>query len=129
MGTQTKMTARLAYFSAFEKKLASEVLLPMMQRCFDADPRFYYSWFNMDTPLRQLLKTRPKNALPQKQRYQDWDTLILSALEYTVARIEQNIGVDRIGQLGWADQNQLKISHPFSRALPMLSGFCGYAAA
>ncbi len=107
----------------FRKKLASEVLLPLMQRCFDADPSFYYSWFNMDTPLRQLLDAKPTNALPQKKRYQDWDALILSALEYTVARIEQNNGVDRIGQLGWADQNQLKISHPFSRAVPILSHF------
>ncbi len=105
----------------FRKKLASEVLLPLMQRCFDADPQFYYSWFNMDTPLRLLLQAKPQGVLPQKSRYQDWDTLILSALQHTVARMEQTYDVDRIDQLGWADLNPLTISHPFSRAVPMLS--------
>ena len=103
------------------KKLAGEVLLPLMQKCFDNDPSFYYSWFNMDTPLRQLLQAKPEEALPQKDRYQNWDTLILGALEYTVSLIKQKHEVDNISDLGWADLNELKISHPFSRGMSILS--------
>jgi len=105
----------------WRKKLAGEVLLPLMQRCFDNDSSFYYSWFNMDTPLRQLLKAQPVNALPQKDRYQNWDALILGTLEYTVSRIKQEHAVDNISDLRWADLNVLKISHPFSRGMAILS--------
>jgi penicillin G amidase len=105
----------------FRRRLAGEIILPLLKQCYAADANFHYSWFNMDTPLRQILTLRPSNLLPRGKFYQNWDDLILTVLVKTVEKLEERHGVPDINQLVWSDINPIRISHPFTRAIPALS--------
>ncbi len=108
---------------SFRRRLAGEIILPLLKQCYATDEKFYYSWFNMDTALRQILTMRQPNLLPRGEIYQNWDDLILTVLIRTVEKLEAHHGVQDINQLVWSDINPVRISHPFSRAVPALSKF------
>ncbi|MCI0732770.1 MAG: penicillin acylase family protein [Methylococcaceae bacterium] len=107
----------------FRRRLAAAIILPLLDRCYAADSGFYYSWFNMDTPLRQILSVRPPNMLPRSKGHRSWDDLILKVLIETVVKLEERHRVRDINQLVWSDINPVRITHPFTRAIPALSGF------
>lgn len=113
---------------SFRRRLASAVILPLLDQCHAADKKFYYSWFNMDTPLRQILSVRPAAMLPRSGVFRSWDDLILKVLIETVVRLEERHRVEDINQLVWSDINPVRISHPFTHAIPALSGFLDFPA-
>lgn len=107
----------------FRRKLAGEIILPLLKPCYLADKRFYYSWFNMDTPLRQILSARSPEILPDPEAYRSWDEFILKVLIKTVSQLENEHNVQDINRLVWSDINPVRIAHPFTRAVPFLAKF------
>lgn len=103
------------------RRLAGEILLPMMKPCYSADNRFYYSWFNMDTPLRQILQQQPREALPPAHGDADWAHLIVRILQKTVNQLQDSHGVETIAAIDWGRINRVQFSHPFSVAFRPLS--------
>lgn len=77
----------------------------------------------MDTPLRQILSVRPPKLLPRSEIYQSWQDLVLKVLVETVDKLEKRHQVQDINQLVWSDINPVRISHPFTRTIPVLSEF------
>ncbi|MGR9105520.1 MAG: penicillin acylase family protein, partial [Gammaproteobacteria bacterium] len=105
----------------FRRRLAGAIILPLLKECYAADEAFYYSWFNMDTPLRQILSARPADMLPRKGIDRNWDDLILRVLVETVDKLETRHGVQDINRLTWSEINPVRITHPLSRAVPALA--------
>jgi len=105
----------------FRKQLIEAVFTPLLSASRDADKNFSYSWTYIDTPLQALLNEKPPRALPDAAHYRNWDDFILGQLKHGLQQIQaQHPGV-ALMELNWGEQNKVKQSHPFSKALPILS--------
>ena len=112
----------LGLLTFYRQALADAIFPTFLNACRQADTHFRYRWFKMDSPLQQILTERPLQILPRPDRYRDWDALLLSVLERSVRRIKQRNSVDRLDSLHWGTVNRTEIRHPFSDAMPILSG-------
>lgn len=107
----------------FRKQLVESVFAPFLTASRQADKNFSYVWTYIDTPLQALLTEKPLHALPDTAHYQDWNGFILGQLKQSIQRLQaQRPGV-ALSELNWGKLNRVKQSHPFSRALPILSDF------
>lgn len=105
----------------FRKQLIEAVFTPLLSASRDADKNFSYSWTYIDTPLQALLNEKPPRALPDAAHYRNWDDFILGQLKHGLQQVQaQHPGVPLM-ELNWGEQNKVKQSHPFSKALPILS--------
>ncbi|MGZ8172172.1 MULTISPECIES: penicillin acylase family protein [Methylobacter] len=105
----------------FRKQLIEAVFTPLLSASRDADKNFSYSWTYIDTPLQALLNEKPPRALPDTAHYRNWDDFILGQLKHGLQQVQaQHPGV-ALMELNWGEQNKVKQSHPFSKALPILS--------
>jgi penicillin amidase len=102
-------------------ELAQTVLSPLFGACRQADERFVYAWHMMDVPLRTLLKQKIPRTLPDFHHHQSWDDLVLDALKASASRLKRTYGAESLDALDWGRINQIAISHPFSRAMPVFS--------
>ncbi|MCK9398152.1 MAG: penicillin acylase family protein, partial [Methylobacter sp.] len=106
----------------FRKQLIGSVFGPFLSASRQADKSFSYAWTYIDTPLQALLNEKPLRILPDAAHYQDWNGFILEQLKQSMQHMQaQHPGTALMG-LNWGKLNKVKQSHPFSRALPILSG-------
>ena len=96
----------------FREILAEDVFEPFLVLCYEADRRFSYSWRNMETPLRILLKERIPEILPDPANYPSWEEFILSKLERCIEQLLSEHNFDSLDQLTWGTIHRTQISHP-----------------
>ncbi len=111
----------------FRKALAATVLPAYYQPSLDLQSDFKFSWSKKETPMRQLLDAKIPATLPHQNQYADWDSLILNILEKTTQKLQDKHQITDLSELTWGRINMTKISHPFSRKLPILSTFLDMA--
>lgn len=105
----------------FRKQLIEAVFKPMLSASREADKNFNYAWTYIDTPLQALLAEKPLHALPDAAHYQNWNVFILGQLQRSLQQLQAQHPDVALMELNWGMQNKVKHSHPFSKALPMLS--------
>lgn len=107
----------------FRKQLVESVFAPFLTASRQADKNFNYAWTYIDTPLQALLTEKPLHALPDAAHYQDWNGFILGQLKQSIQRLQAQRPRVALSELNWGKLNKVKQSHPFSKALPILSDF------
>ncbi len=96
----------------FRQILAEDVFKPFLALCYKTDRRFAYTWRNMETPLRSLLKERITEVLPDPANYPSWEEFILSKLEESIRQLLREHNFDSLDQLTWGTIHRTQISHP-----------------
>lgn len=96
----------------FREILAEDVFKPFLALCYKTDRRFSYSWRNMETPLRALLKERIAATLPDPTNYPDWEQFILSKLKKAIEQLLEEHDLKSLDQLTWGTIHRTQISHP-----------------
>ena len=67
----------------------------------------------------RLLTERPVHLLDP--RYSSWREFVLSAVDEAIAGIERDCGEGRLASCSWGERNAVRIHHPLSRAIPLLT--------
>ena len=70
-------------------------------------------------PLWELLRTQPPHLLPQP--YRDWHALLVGEVDATLAHLARVC--PQLARCRWGSRNPVRIRHPLSPALPLLSGW------
>lgn len=104
----------------FRDKLADTVFSPVVRRGREVDPRFGYTWREMETPLRKLLTAKLPKTLPEST-CSDWEQLIRRQLDASVSELRRRFPDLPLDQITWGQFNKTLIQHPFSRQLPALA--------
>ena len=103
----------------FREILAEDVFEPFLIPCYQTDKRFSYTWRNMESPLRTLLKEKIPEILPDPVDYPNWEEFILSKLEKSIEQLINEHNFDSLNQLTWGSIHKTQISHPLG-FMPML---------
>jgi len=108
----------------FRAEVQNQVFGPLFAACRAADPRFdFHSFTQLEGPLWALVSQQPKNFL--NPGYRDWNGLLLASVDRVIAELAR----PETGLAGrdWGERNQVRIRHPMSQALPLLSGWLDMA--
>ncbi|MFZ1827746.1 MAG: penicillin acylase family protein [Candidatus Competibacteraceae bacterium] len=104
----------------FRLAVRERAFAPLIAACQQADPRFDYGSFRQhEGPLWQLVSRQPPHLLDP--RYPDWSALLQDAVDATLAELTAD--GRPLATKTWGDGQPIRIQHPFSRALPWLSGW------
>jgi len=114
---------------AFRGALIKRVFEPYLRSCSALDNSFVYRWFEMDTPMRQLLTEKNPQTLPEPTRYADWDAFLFAVLEQAVANLKQDYGLNSLQDFTWGQANRTELAHPLARAFTVLSPLLNMPAA
>ncbi len=106
----------------FRKQLIESVFTPFLSASRQADKDFNYAWTYIDTPLQALLNEKPPQTLPDAAHYRNWDDFILGQLKLSIQQIQARQPEVALMALNWGKLNKVKHTHPFSKAMPILSG-------
>ncbi|MFI3157245.1 MAG: penicillin acylase family protein [Methylococcaceae bacterium] len=106
----------------FRKQLIESVFAPFLSASRQADKNFSYSWTYIDTPLQALLNEKPLHIVPDAAHYRNWNDFILGQLKHSIRQVQARYPEVALMELNWGKLNKVKHTHPFSRALPILSG-------
>ncbi|MGZ5007250.1 MAG: penicillin acylase family protein [Methylobacter sp.] len=106
----------------FRKQLIEAVFKPLLSASRDADKSFNYAWTYIDTPLQALLTEKPLHALPDAAHYRNWNGFIVEQLQRSRQQLQDLYPDVALMELNWGVQNKVKQGHPFSKAMPILSG-------
>lgn len=104
---------------AYRRTLAASVFAPFLQSCRERDAGFAYDG-DLDTPLRMLLTAQAPGALPDPDRFADWNAFLLHELERTVETLEPDYGLFGLDDVTWGVMNRVRMAHPLSDAIPGL---------
>ena len=95
-------------------------LAPVFAACTQVDPHFdFRSLPQLEGPLWALVSQQPSNLLDSG--YKDWDALLLASVDKVIQDLAQP-GTGLAGRT-WGERNTVRIRHPLSSALPVLSRF------
>ncbi|MGH8547472.1 MAG: penicillin acylase family protein [Methylococcales bacterium] len=112
----------LAFLSAFRILLAERVFGPMLKSCASMDSDFHYNWYELETPLRQLLTDQIPETLPDN-RFESWNHFLLAILEESVSEVKNQHSLTTLENFSWGEFRDIPISHPLSPGLPWLAEF------
>lgn len=105
---------------AFRAAVEDAALSPVFAACTEADPHFdFHSLSQLEGPLWALVSQQPRNLLDS--RYKDWDALLLASADQVIQQLAQP-GTGLAGRT-WGERNTVRIRHPLSEALTVLSRF------
>ncbi len=105
---------------AFRLAVRERAFAPFIAPCRQADPYFDYDSFRQhEGPLWQLISQQPPHLLDP--RYPDWPALLQDAADATLAELTAD--GRPLATKTWGDGQSIRIQHPFSGALPWLSGW------
>jgi penicillin amidase len=94
-------------------------LAPLFASCTAADPRFdFHRLSQLEGPLWALVTQQPANLLDS--HYKTWDDLLLQAVDEVAAR---PAALKDPGSYTWGARNTVRLRHPLSVAVPLLSRF------
>ncbi len=112
----------LAFLVAFRASLAERVFEPFLKRCASMDQRFKYYWYEMETPLRQLIRDKIPKTLPDAG-FDSWDHFLLAILEESARNLKQQYSLATLENFPWGQFRKISIRHPLSGGLPWLADF------
>lgn len=118
-GTADADQRGFALLRQFRAALRNKAFAALIEPCVRLDPKFRYSWFNDEEPLRRLLEERPARLLPPGAK--DWDEVCVAALEDAVEALKTK-GPRRGLDTTWGEVNRAGIEHPLYAALKWLPG-------
>lgn len=103
---------------AFHERLRGEVLAALTAPCRARDPDFEVPALpQFEGSLWKLANAKPPNLLDP--RYPDWNTLMLATVDAVIADLwEPESGLEH---QTWGRRNTVRVRHPLSRAVPLLS--------
>jgi penicillin amidase len=103
---------------AFRREVAHRVFVSILVGCADMDPGDFPAKLRQwEGALWRILQERPMHLLAAG--YADWDSFLLAAAD-TAAR---SCGDGDLDECTWGGANRVRIRHPLSRALPVLSSW------
>jgi len=94
-------------------------LTASVRAAYDDDVRLRIS-NQFEAPLWSLVTEQPMHLLPAD--YESWQELMIEAARENIDYFSDNYD-GPLADRTWGERNVTRISHPLSRALPMLSGF------
>ncbi|MFQ5349239.1 MAG: penicillin acylase family protein [Thermoanaerobaculia bacterium] len=98
--------------------MAEQLFEAITAACKEADESFDFFRLPMyEGPLWQLVSARPPHLLAS--RFADWDAQLLAAVDHTIDYFVRD-GAE-LSERNWGQRNTVRIQHPFSRAMPLLS--------
>lgn len=112
----------IALLIRFRRDLSRAVFGRLLAACTRADADFSYQWRQLDVPLQALLTEQIPETLPDR-RHATWPAFIRSVLLGSAHHLKTEFGVARLDELRWGRVNTVRITHPFSRAVPWLSSW------
>ncbi|MCI0654705.1 MAG: penicillin acylase family protein [Methylococcaceae bacterium] len=110
----------LPFLAAFRTLLAERVFGPILKSCASMDPAFEYNWYELETPLRQLLNSQIPDTLPDS-RFDSWNHFLLAILEESAGKVTSEHSLATFQNFTWGEFRDIPISHPLSPALPWLA--------
>lgn len=107
--------------ATFRNQLINRVFEPFLKNCAAIDSGFKYAWYEMETPLRQLIRGQLPNTLPDPA-FESWDHFLRAALEDSAREIKKQHELSSLKNFTWGKFRRVSVSHPLSRGLPWLAG-------
>ncbi len=99
------------------RRTVFEGLMRPVSAAYDEEIDFLIS-NQFEGPLWSILEERPMHLLPAE--YESWHELMLQAIDRNLQHYADKFG-DGLENRKWGERNTASISHPLSRALPILS--------
>jgi penicillin amidase len=93
-------------------------LMASVRTAYDDDVRLRIS-NQFEAPLWSLVSEQPEHLLPAD--YENWQELLVAAVRENIDYFANNYD-GSLADRSWGERNVTRISHPLSRAVPMLSG-------
>ncbi|QFU23778.1 penicillin acylase family protein [Shewanella eurypsychrophilus] len=76
----------------------------------------------LEPAMWQLIEDKPQSWLPEQ--FNSWDAFVIQAyVDSTHALLVKHSDTNQLSDLAWGKVNALKIQHPFSKQVPLLSAF------
>jgi len=104
-------------FRAQVRQIVFDGLMRPVTSAYDGDVDLFVS-HQFEGPLWSLMEKRPLHLLPPE--YESWQDLLLHAVDLNLAEFDAEYE-DGLENRSWGERNTARISHPLSRAIPMLS--------
>lgn len=98
----------------FRTTTANLALTPIFVRCVEKMPDFNWRLFHYEPALWTLVQEKPLHLL--SARYENWDALLLAAIDSAITRIEES--GPPLDRAAWGDANRARIRHTFASVLP-----------
>lgn len=113
----------LPLLNAWQRRVRTRVLTPIVRDCIAIDPSFRYGWYLADEVVARILEERPMHLLAPG--FESWDALLLTCLREAIAdlkRAQPPLPIDAT----WGQVNRAAIRHPVAEAAPpFLRGMLG----
>ncbi len=126
----------LSLLIEFRNTLAQSIIPAYLNICKHTDKQFKYKWFELDTPLRQLLSEKNPKTLPGADKFKDWNSYLLTLLIQSTNKLKQNHQLTSLKKFAWGQINQAELAHPLSKGIPFIGSLinmpkeqmsgCGY---
>jgi penicillin amidase len=119
-GSATPESAAYRLVRAFRTFLADQVFDAIVSPWFPKQVEFDYTaavtlW---EGPLWKLISQRPPHLLDPD--LESWDDQLLAAADAVLDYYDENFTTD-LSERTWGERNTLRVEHPLSRAVPLLS--------
>lgn len=111
----------LPFLTEFRSLLSQRVFAPFLKSCARLEPAFNYNWYELETPLRQLLNGKIPETLPEGE-FDSWNDFLRQVLEESTRDLKHRHGLKTLENFTWGEFREIPIRHPLSRALPWLFG-------
>ncbi|WP_433076721.1 penicillin acylase family protein [Dactylosporangium sp. CA-052675] len=121
-GTAGAGARGLGLLILLRENLRESLFAALLQPCRALDPRFRYTWFDHELPLRALLRSEPA-VVPAP--YRTRARFVLGQLELSAAMLRVAAGPAtapaRVADVTWGALNRTGARHPLSPLLPDLA--------
>jgi penicillin G amidase len=98
----------------FRDDLVKAVLAPLLVKCREIDPSFIYAWHNADVPAQQIIESGHVELLPERQKFQDWNSFLRAVLARSAQKLMERQGAKTLADVRWGDVNRVEMRHPLS---------------
>jgi penicillin amidase len=117
-GRASVISAGYRLVRAFRLNLRDEVYGWLTASCLQVDPEFDFREIGQfEGPLWQMINQRPAHLLVP--HFATWEDALLAVVDSTAARATQD--EQPLAAYTWGQRNTTDITHPLSRAVPVLS--------
>ena len=110
----------IALLVEFREELVEAVITPLLARCREIDPAFFYSWSGVDVPVQRIIESRRPELLPDRRSFHDWDDFLRKILFRSVENLVQRQGVKTLAGLTWGEVSKAEIHHPLGEKIQVL---------
>jgi len=111
----------------FRDQVMERVISFVVAECYEADPKFNYTWIRRrEGAIWKLVTDRPTHLL--NPGYGSWSDLLTASIDAIIQEAIENSSGD-LARKKWSDYNVIAYRHPLSGALPFVSRWLDMPAA